>query len=73
MNAHELRDHLLTASHEELCRIWRFSGSNSVYIKTEPLFQILHNRLFKEFGGFTPEISKKLGWDGKDEWTMTDE
>jgi len=49
-------------SHYELCRIWRFSkvgdpllqGETGVYFK---------ERLFTHFGGFTPEISKSLGWD----------
>lgn len=64
MNKVELMDHLRTATHEELCRIWRFSSSRSPYVTDQEAFNLLSKRLFGEFGGFTPEISKRLGWDG---------
>lgn len=48
-------------SHIEMCRIWRFSSDEN------PLLQLdtgdyFRDRLFKHFGGFTPAISKALGW-----------
>ena len=46
-------------SHEDLCRRWRFS-------KGDPLFQGEAGDHFatvlKAKGGFTPEISKQIGW-----------
>lgn len=47
-------------SHEELCRRWRFAPAG------DPLFVDECGKYFseklKEKGGFTPEISKQLGW-----------
>lgn len=44
----------------ELCEMWRFAVSG------EPLLQGDTGKYFKkrlnELGGFTPEISKQLGW-----------
>lgn len=55
-------DHINTLSHIELCRLWRFARAG------EPLLQgvcgdRVKERLFTEFGGFTPAISKLIGWD----------
>jgi hypothetical protein len=45
----------------ELCRMWRFAPTGS------PLLQGDTGDYFaarlKEMGGFTPEISKRLGWN----------
>jgi len=48
----------------EMCRMWRFSaaGSCKYFDTTTPLWPIWEKR-FKELGGFSPEISKSLGWD----------
>jgi hypothetical protein len=47
-------------SQYDLCRMWRFSPFG------EPLLQAEAGDYFKdklkERGGFTPEISKQLGW-----------
>jgi hypothetical protein len=48
-------------SHYELCEHWRFAKSG------DPLFQgengdYFKHKLFDEYGGFTPEISKQIGW-----------
>lgn len=48
------------ASRVQLCRWWRFIDS-----PTCPTEQRLMDRIverFNEAGGFTPEISKLLGW-----------
>ena len=49
-------------SQEECCRLHRFASIE------HPIF-IHHNNLhkyfqthFKDLGGFTPELSKKIGW-----------
>lgn len=49
-------------SHYDMCRIWRFAKSGDPYISGE-IGQYFKDRLFNHFGGFTPEISKSLGWD----------
>ena len=52
-------------SHYEMCRMWRFSPSDELhpyFDRTNPISEYFYNRLFNYFGGFTPEISKQLGW-----------
>ena len=49
--------------HFEMCRLWRFGEPGHIYFdKSKPYAEIFYNRLFGHFGGFTPEISKKLGF-----------
>lgn len=56
-----LKSQIDAMSHYELCRLWRFAeiGNPLLQGKTGDYFSY---RLFKHFGGFTPEISKSLGW-----------
>ena len=47
--------------HYEMCSLWRFAPSGHPYFdKTLPYSEIYRKRLFGHFGGFTPEISKRL-------------
>lgn len=48
------------ASHEQLCRWWRFLPS-ARYPNGE-VGEKLQKRLFEEYDGFTTEISKRIGW-----------
>lgn len=66
MNKVELMEHLRTASHYELCRIWRYAASSSPYIQIPAAQELLRQRLFDEYGGFTPEIGRQLGWNDQD-------
>jgi hypothetical protein len=56
-------DKINSLSQYEMCRMWRFSKSGTVpwFDMQSPLWPIWEKR-FKELGGFTPEISKSLGW-----------
>lgn len=46
----------------EMARLWRFSPSGHPYFDTtKPFFEIFKKR-FHELGGFTPAISKAIGW-----------
>ena len=57
----EIIDQINQLSHFEMCRLWRNAPSGHIYFdKVLPYFEIFNKRLFKHFGGFTPEISKKL-------------
>ena len=49
-------------SHTEICRAWRFHTLSDEYFQGEK-GEYLKDRLFKHFGGFTPEISKSIGWE----------
>ena len=51
--------------HEEMCRIWRFAPTGSeIYFRGDlfPQGKSFKDRLFDHFGGFTPAISKSIGW-----------
>ncbi len=48
--------------HYEMCRLWRFGGPSHYFDSTLPYAEIFKERLFTHFGGFTPQISKSLGW-----------
>ncbi len=46
-------------SREDMCRLWRFAPSGHPYFdKRNPLSTYFSER----FKGFTPEISKNIGW-----------
>ena len=46
---------------EEMCRRWRFAPCGDPYFRSDlPLYAIFKKR-FDELGGFSPEISKKIG------------
>lgn len=51
-------------THIELARAWRFEPMGSALFRGEA-GRRFSERLFNEFGGFTPEISKEIGWDAK--------
>lgn len=64
--ANEIRE----MDHHTMCYNWRMSptGTN-IYFRKDliassgtSLGDIYTDRLFKHFGGFTPEISKSIGW-----------
>ena len=49
-------------THYDMCSLWRFASLGHPYFNNKlPYAEIFKNRLFKHFGGFTPEISKLLG------------
>jgi hypothetical protein len=51
-----------TMSHIQMAHKWRFAEcGDPMFDRRYPLFEAFDKR-FKEFGGFTPEISKAIGW-----------
>jgi len=50
-----------TMSHYEMCKIWRFAKAGNKYTIGE-IGEYFSKRLYDYWGGFTPEISKELGW-----------
>lgn len=49
-------------SHEAMCRLWRFAPPGHPWFRNDlPFFQVFNERL-QSLGGFTPEISKRIGW-----------
>lgn len=50
-------------THEQMCDYWRNGGGNPNWFdRREESSIYFYDRLFKHFGGFTPEISKKIGF-----------
>ena len=48
------------ADREQICRWWRFLPSPRTDEEVEIMNRIADR--FDELGGFTPEISKRIGW-----------
>jgi hypothetical protein len=59
----ELKAEVDELSHYSMCYMWRFGKGNPAYFdSTNPISSYFKDRLFVHFGGFTPEISKQIGW-----------
>lgn len=58
----QIKKEIDALTHEEMCRLARFAPSGHKYFnKTQPYYKYFKER-FEKLGGFTPTISKKLGW-----------
>lgn len=55
------KDDIDKLSRLEMARMWRFTPSGHVYFQYGPVQEHFDKR-FKELGGFSPSISKKIGW-----------
>jgi len=51
-------------SREEMCRLYRNAPSGHPYFDQSLPYWAVFEKRFKELGGFSPAISKKIGWDG---------
>lgn len=52
-------------SREEMCRLYRFAPAGHPYFESQsPLWEHFEKR-FKALGGFSPAISKAIGWEDK--------
>ena len=49
-------------SQREMAILWRFEPSKHEYLDTTSLLTEYFKKRFKELGGFTPAISKSIGW-----------
>ena len=58
----ELKQEIDDMSQEEMARHWRFDRIPSRYFGTSLEVGDYFQKVFKEKGGFTPEISKRLGY-----------
>lgn len=54
-------DQVAAADRIQVCRWWRFLTVPDTDEKLEIMTAIA--KRFNEFGGFTPEISKQIGWE----------
>ena len=49
--------------HEAMCRLYRFATPGHPWFQSDTPQWAAFDKRFREFGGFTPEISKRIGWD----------
>jgi len=65
MTEEEIQNHkekIDRMSREEMCRLWRFAPAGHPYFVTGTELTEYFDKRFKELGGFSPAISKKIGW-----------
>lgn len=62
-------EEISSMTQHQMCRKWSFDGAGSLYFRGDlitssgvSLGDLFKDRLFKHFGGLTPEISKDIGW-----------
>jgi len=61
-NVQKTFDKINKMSQEEMATLWRYAGSGHPYFDcTLPYYEVFEAR-FKELGGMTTAISKKIGW-----------
>ena len=55
----EIKAEIDNMGREDMARLWRFAPSGSVYFTGNA--GDYFNKRFKELGGFSPKISKRIG------------
>ena len=57
--------HIDKMSQEDMCRALRFSPPGRIFFRNDlPTVRAAWDKRWKETGGMTPAISKRIGWDG---------
>jgi len=46
----------------EMARLWRFAESGHKYFDSSKPYYVIFKTRFSELGGFSPEISKEIGF-----------
>ncbi len=55
-------DRINAMGREEMCHLWRNAPSGHLYFDTtKPYYEVFKAR-FDKLGGFSPAISKRIGW-----------
>lgn len=66
MTPEEIKKHkekIYRMSREAMCHLWRFAPSGHPYFVSGTELNECFEKRFKDLGGFSPEISKKIGWE----------
>ena len=56
------KEKINTMSHVEMASMYRFAKSGHPYFDSTLPFNKIFMKRFNALGGFTPEISKQIGW-----------
>uniref|UniRef100_A0A6M3XSJ5 Uncharacterized protein n=1 Tax=viral metagenome TaxID=1070528 RepID=A0A6M3XSJ5_9ZZZZ len=59
----EYMEQIKAMTHKEMASLWRFAPASHPFFDRTLPFYVVFKKRFDEFGGFTPEISKSIGWD----------
>ena len=66
----DLANEINDLGHLAMCYTWRFAKTGDPRLRNDlltsdgkSLGDIFQKRLFTHFSGFTPEISKEIGWE----------
>lgn len=65
MDQEEIKKHtniINSMSQTDMARMWRFTPSGHIYFDSSLPFYDIFKKRFDELGGFTPGISKEIGW-----------
>ena len=58
----EWKDKIDAMDRIEMCRLWRFSpAGHPLFVDDSPIYQYFQAK-FNSLGGFSPKISKAIGW-----------
>ena len=66
MNTKEIQKHkciIDAMDREDMARLWRFAKSGHPYFVNDSELYKHFVKCFKELGGMSPEISKRIGWE----------
>ena len=68
LEINEAKKQIDAMSQYQMAKLWRFAPSEHPYFDSTKgdLAEYFKNKFFRERGGFTPEISKSIGWDPLD-------
>ena len=62
----QMRERIDSMSRKDMARKWRFAPAGDPLFVRGEVFDYFDAR-FKELGGFTPELSKKIGSESSDD------
>jgi len=58
----QLIDEINTMGRRQLASLWRFAPIGSEYFSRPAVYRVFKDK-FDALGGFSPEVSKSIGWE----------
>jgi hypothetical protein len=64
-NQEKIKAEIDKLSRLEMARLWRYASSDCIYFDNRNPEIVEHfKKRFEDLGGWSPNISKAIGWDG---------